>query len=480
MPAGGELDPRIAHPAGHREGAQPFAPVAALAGEPLRPFLDDVAHPVEGLDIVAQRRPAKEPDLRREGRPLPRQPALALDAFEHRRLFAADIGAGAAAQVNAGVRRQSCCVDRGDLAFEDRLALRVFVAQVDVNLGRLDHPGGDQHAFEHAVRVGFEKVTVLEGAGLALVGVDGQQPGRRLLTHQTPLAPSRKPGAAEPAQAGVFEDLDQFLRLALPGEAGREQAIAAGSAIGIEADKLRDYRVLLAHGNRSGDVVYSSVLVQRVPDRHDRSAMASAHAGRADDPDPIAEPAAQTFKEQGGPGQLAAQAIADPNSQRRRRRLVVHDDVEMSIERGDLVDLDEGELHLLGERREMPRMQTPEMVLQQMQVLDQQIAPALAFAEQSLDLAERGGIDLPSLRMIRPAPPPRARDGCAGRVLGAHAFEDRSKPLSALKGEREGPREAREDEVEHIVARRSPPPHPDPLPPSRRDGLLAMRVHQAV
>ena len=80
----------------------------------------------------------------------------------------------------------------------------------------------------------------------------------------------------------------------------------------------------------------------------------------------------------------------------------------MGVERGDLVDLDQGEPHLLGERREMPRMKAAEMVLQQMQMLDQQVAPPLAFAEQRLDLGQRGGIDLPALRMIRPAPPSRA------------------------------------------------------------------------
>src|SRR5437879_4298416 len=69
----GELDPGIAHPAGDGEGAQSLAPVAALAGKPLGPLLDEIAHPVERLDIVAQGRPAKEPDLCREGRPLPRQ-----------------------------------------------------------------------------------------------------------------------------------------------------------------------------------------------------------------------------------------------------------------------------------------------------------------------------------------------------------------------------------------------------------------------
>jgi len=198
------------------------------------------------------------------------------------------------------------------------------------------------------MRVGFEKVTILEGAGLALVGVDRQQARRRFLTHQTPLATGRETGAAEPPQASVLEDLDQFLRPAFPGEAGREQTIAAGGAIGVQADKFRDRRLTLAHGNRGGDVVHGSVLVQRVPDRDNGCTMAPAHAGGAEDSDPVAEPAAKIFEQPRRSGEFTAQAVANPHGQRGWRRLVVHDDIEMSVERGDLIDLDEGEPHLLG------------------------------------------------------------------------------------------------------------------------------------
>jgi hypothetical protein len=52
-------------------------------------------------------------------------------------------------------------------------------------------------------------------------------------------------------------------------------------------------------------------------------------------------------------------------------------------------------------------MKTAEMVLQQMQVLDQQIATPLAAAENPLNLGQSGWIDLPTLRVIRPAPTPR-------------------------------------------------------------------------
>ena len=83
-------------------------------------------------------------------------------------------------------------------------------------------------------------------------------------------------------------------------------------------------------------------------------------------------------------------------------------------------------------------MQAPEVVLQQVQVFDQQVAPALAVAEQCLHLGERLGIDLPPLRMIGPAPPPRARvDAPVVRCGGFHPSAP--SPSPPLRGEREGP-----------------------------------------
>src|SRR5438552_3192348 len=44
-----------------------------------------------------------------------------------------------------------------------------------------------------------------------------------------------------------------------------------------------------------------------------------------------------------------------------------------------------------------------------MQMLDQEVAPPLALAEQCLHLGQRRRIDLPPLRPVRPAPPAGAR-----------------------------------------------------------------------
>ena len=60
------------------------------------------------------------------------------------------------------------------------------------------------------MRVALEIVAVLEGAGLALVGVDREIARLRLLAHELPLAPGREAGAAEAAQARLVERGEQL------------------------------------------------------------------------------------------------------------------------------------------------------------------------------------------------------------------------------------------------------------------------------
>ena len=90
----------------------------------------------------------------------------------------------------------------------------------------------------------------------------------------------------------------------------------------------------------------------------------------------------------------------------------------MRIERGDLVDLDERQPHLLRERHQMPRMEAVIFVLQQMQMLDEEIALPRPLAQQRLHFGERLGLDLPPLRQIPPAAPPGAGTDAARRAHG--------------------------------------------------------------
>src|SRR5260221_8955719 len=95
----GQLDAGRLDAAGDREAAHALAVVAALAGDEGGALLDDVAHPEGGLDIVDQSGPAEQPDLARERRLVGRQSALGLDALEHGRFLAAEIGPSAAPEM---------------------------------------------------------------------------------------------------------------------------------------------------------------------------------------------------------------------------------------------------------------------------------------------------------------------------------------------------------------------------------------------
>ena len=146
-----------------------------------------------------------------------RQAALALDALQHRRLLAADIGAGTAAQHQIAGRRDPCSLQRGDLLQEDLAGGGVFVAEVDVGGIGLDGPGGDERAFKDAVRVGLKVEAVLEGAGLALVGVDREVARLRLAADEGPFPARRETTAILGQRATSTEVPPPIVRTAISG-----------------------------------------------------------------------------------------------------------------------------------------------------------------------------------------------------------------------------------------------------------------------
>ncbi len=69
----------------------------------------------------------------------------------------------------------------------------------------------------------------------------------------------------------------------------------------------------------------------------------------------------------------------------------------MRVEGRGLEHFGKRQLHLVGKRCEMRGRDLMILVLDQMQVLDQEIAAARPVAEQKLDLMRGGGIDLAAL-----------------------------------------------------------------------------------
>ena len=167
--------------------------------------------------LLTVRRPAVEADRRRERRLEPRLALLALEALEQPGLLAADIGAGAAVQVDlvvvaraAGVLAdQARRVGLVDRRLRDLRLADVLAADIDVAGGGAHPDPGEQAAFDQLVRVVAHDLAVLAGAGLALVGVDHQIAWPvRLLGHERHLEAGRKAGAAAAAQARFLDLLD--------------------------------------------------------------------------------------------------------------------------------------------------------------------------------------------------------------------------------------------------------------------------------
>ena len=97
-------------------------------------------------------------------------------------------------------------------------------------------------------------------------------------------------------------------------------------------------------------------------------------------------------KQRSAPDQRAGQAVADPHRDRRRRRFALLHHVEMRVEGRDLVDFGEREPHLLRQRGEMGGREMAVAILDQVQMFDQQIAPArtVGRAKRSTSSRARG------------------------------------------------------------------------------------------
>ena len=297
---------------------------------------------------------------------MPRQAALALEAFEHRRFLAADIGAGAAAQLDRTRRRQPRPLERRDLGQEDLAAGRILIAQIDVARFGLDGPLTDQQAFEEPMRIGLQEMAVLESAGLALIGVDREIPGTRFGADEAPFAPGRKPGAAETTQPGGLQRLDHGVDRKSTAAARFEPLVSPFSDIGLEPDIARDFGAERAAVDRGSHPARIGRGDRVVPDRDCGRTVAGAHAGCAQDAHIGAGPRLQGFDQRLRAHHFAGDRIAYPDRGRRRARLIVLQHVEMVIEGRDLVDFGQRHPHLVGKCHQMGWGQAAFGVLDQM------------------------------------------------------------------------------------------------------------------
>ena len=250
------------------------------------------------------------------------------------------------------------------------------------------------------MRFALEIMTVLEGAGLALVAVDREIARRGAGPDKLPFAMAGKTGAAETAQARLVELGHDRIDRELAVPAGGELGIATGFDISFERLVSGDDRMSVAGLGGSLHRFCRGMVDMAMADLGDGSRGAATHAGCPHHPHLLRiGPLLQCLHESSGPHHLASQAVTDPNSQAWRRRLPFLDRVEMGVKGRDFVDFGLRKAHFFGKGAHMGCGQVAEAVLDQMQKLDQEIPIARAVAEQVPDLDQRLVVELPALGM---------------------------------------------------------------------------------
>ena len=277
------------------------------------------------------------------------------------------------------------------------MGCRIFVAHIDEGLLGLDAPGGDQHAFEELMRPGQQIMAVLEGPGLALVAIDAQIARPPAAPHELPFLARGEAGAAESPEPGGEQDFDHLVRCLAAAAEAFQRRIAAAMTIGIIALVLADNRSCRM---RLGQL--EQLRPARLPDVvpahcRGRRLVAQAHAGRMHHAHIGGLSFLERRRQRRGTGHGAAQRVAYPDGDRRRRRLALLHHVEMMVEGCNLVDLGLRQAHAFRQCRQMRRRDMAVSVLDDMQMLDEEVAAQLAAGHQAVDLVESLDIDLAAL-----------------------------------------------------------------------------------
>ena len=184
----------------------------------------------------------KSPALTGNGGLLRGSPRLPFDRLEQRGLFAADVRAGAApdldvegrARVRGCSRRAAVAPRLIDGVLHALERQRVLTSDVEVAVLAPGRKRRDGHRFDQRERIALHQDAILEGAGLRLVGVADQiVRTRRLRAHGLPLPAGRKRGAAAAHQFRRRDLGDHCLSAHV--ERARERVVSAGRPVLVQA-----------------------------------------------------------------------------------------------------------------------------------------------------------------------------------------------------------------------------------------------------
>ena len=203
----------------------------------------------EGLGVVDHGGAAEEAVVGGEGRLVAGDGALTLDGVEDHGLLAADVAAGADADVELQVEGTvpGAAVEDAGLAGLVEGALEGGAGgaclAVDVDVGALEADGvvGEEDAFDEAVGIALEEVAVLEDAGFAFLGVDDEHAGLAGVGGgEPPLGGDGEVGAAAAGEASLLDGVEELLGRRGEGAVERDvgalgEDVAEGAVVAAEA-----------------------------------------------------------------------------------------------------------------------------------------------------------------------------------------------------------------------------------------------------
>ncbi len=231
----------------------------AEAGEPRRAAAHDFGNRRHRFDVVDGGRAAVKAGIGREWRLEARHALAALEAVDQRRFLAADVGAGAAVDVDVEIpaRTAGVLAEQPRLAgfFDGGLDAVAFVvelaAYIDVTGVGAHGEAADQAAFQKLVRLVAQDLAVLAGARLAFVGVDHQIMRASVvhLRHERPFEAGEEAGAAAPAHPRFLDLVHDPLAALCQDRLGAVPVAACPRALEppiVQAVEVREDAVLVA------------------------------------------------------------------------------------------------------------------------------------------------------------------------------------------------------------------------------------------
>ena len=203
---------------GDELGADVFAEAEGVV--PLGAVVDDGRDGAEGFDVVDGGGFVLESVRDGEGGLVAGEGVFAFERVEEGAFFAADVGSGAASDVEVEfesgaedvVAEESGLAAFGEAFFEEGVGLRVFVAKVDETSRGSGGEARDGHSFDKGEGIVVHEGTVFEAAGLAFVGVADDGFGVAVAVGDGfPLETGGESGTATAREFGGGDGVDDVL-----------------------------------------------------------------------------------------------------------------------------------------------------------------------------------------------------------------------------------------------------------------------------